>query len=559
MDHTRILNEICSRKVLDQAFGYALHDRTGTDFYFDYLEIEYARVNRDSILDEIVQELRTPKDFEPRLAYAYFPPKTALCYRRMVYLPFKDLVVRYAFCIVFSRLLDARMSPASFANRRASGGQAARSFLQDFSRTSWPNFCEWQRKQAESSGILAKTDISAYYDSISHHYLSDAIIEELALSPRCNLMKLFEKLLAVRVVAYSQETGKIKIDQIHQGLPIGNGTEGFFANIYLNRVDGVMGGLGASESVFFGRYNDDMRIFGSTRRSVLNAVRLLQELLLVKGLNLNASKTKLAEDKAAIEGLISQDYEVYEYFEEEDRNEREVHIGPPAVSDVNDQLDRHFHEFNETFAPGQELSNDAEAKDFCKFLSARGAGGTRLLGLSRRMPEHMEMLGKVLMIWHGSGKHAAWLLSESAFYRGVSVPTRAKARELIFTLLEMESVSSYVRYRLLHHLVRMRQKKNGKTFRFLDYLSSDEKTRLKGLIPRFCHEPAFELNMVAIYISRCLGTSLEEVGALIKSSARDPNAEPFINAISYITSSPLSISSAAIPLYDEPAEIQAPY
>ncbi len=264
------------------------------------------------------------------------------------------------------------MSPTSFANRRASGDQAKCSLLQDFSATSWPNFCTWQREQANGSAVLLRTDISSFYDSISHSYLLDALAQELSLRRDSPVMNLLHRLLSVTVVSYSRETGEIKQDDLKQGLPIGNGTEGFLANIYLNKVDAAINSVSGSLGISFGRYNDDMRIFGHGRPEVLEAVRLLQELLLVKGLNLNTSKTRLAENAEKMEELRSKDYELYGYLEEEDETEEdEPPAGPQAPTPVQSHVDLHFHEFDRTFSPGEPLEKDEDAKEFCKFLSVR--------------------------------------------------------------------------------------------------------------------------------------------------------------------------------------------
>jgi hypothetical protein len=115
-DAVLILNAVRSRKNLRRAYCYALWDRP-RDYFYDPFELEHAVANETRILREIAHELRHPEDFKPRPAYAFFPPKTALCYRRMVYLPFKDLVVRYAFLIVVAGLLDRDLSPRCLANR----------------------------------------------------------------------------------------------------------------------------------------------------------------------------------------------------------------------------------------------------------------------------------------------------------------------------------------------------------------------------------------------------------------------------------------------------------
>jgi hypothetical protein len=560
MDHTRILNEIRSRDTLEKAFDYALYDRVYRDFYFDYFEIEYARANKQGIVDEIAAELRDPEAFVPRLAYAYFPPKTALCYRRMVYLPFKDLGVRYAFCIVFAKYLDGGMSPRSFANRRACGKQARVSLLQDFSSVSWPNFCTWQRKQADSNSVLLRTDISSFYDSISHRYLLDTIVQELSLSLESPVMKLFQRLLTLTVVSYSRETGGVKQDELLQGLPIGNGTEGFLANIYLNKVDWNMTKLGSSSGVSFGRYNDDMRIFGAGRVEVLDALRLLQELLLDKGLNLNAGKTVLAENKEEMEELRSKDYELSDYqWEEDETEDEEEEPTSQTTSVVRSHIDLHFHEFDKVFDPGQPLKNDKDAKDFCKSLSAKKADGTPLVKISDRVPEHIERLREVVTKWQGSGKHAAWLLVQSAFYRRVRAETGSKAKEVLFDLLEEDQVNSYIKYRVLHQLVRLRKSKKTGEFRFLGRLSGHEKQRLRALIPEFIAQPAFELNVVSLYLCFCLGASSTELEELVGAHAIDPKAEPIRNALSFLVSPEFETELPAISLAREPDNVQPEY
>ena len=116
MDHMTLLNQIRQRNTLDQAFEYACHDRMHTDHYVNLFELEYARDHKAQILDEMEMELANPDTYRQRPAFAFFPPKTDLCFRRMVYLNFKDLVLRYAFVIVFARFLDTSLSPTCFAN-----------------------------------------------------------------------------------------------------------------------------------------------------------------------------------------------------------------------------------------------------------------------------------------------------------------------------------------------------------------------------------------------------------------------------------------------------------
>ena len=357
-DAARILSAVRDPQNLRRAFRYALRDRL-RDGYYDHFEWENAAQCEEAIITELAEELKNPGSYKPRPAYAYFPPKNELCYRRMIYIPFKDLVVRYAFVVMVLDLLEADLSPSCFANRRAHGEARQTNFLEGFASASWPNFCRWQKECAKQSQFttLLRTDISAFYDSVSHEYLITTIASQLAIPPDTAVMDLFRTLLRIPVISYSHLTGKPDGPEImHQGLAIGNNTEGVLANLYLKSIDEAMDSL---QGIAFGRYVDDMRIFATTREAAKRAMLILQEHLLAKGLNLNGSKTKIAEGAPKIEDLRSKAYEAYDYRTEEEDPVEQEHL--PVT-------DHPFDEFNRRFEPGQTLEKDEDAKDFCHFL-----------------------------------------------------------------------------------------------------------------------------------------------------------------------------------------------
>ena len=358
-DATRLLKEVMKKTTLQQGFRYAIRDGY-QEWFYDPFELEWAERNEVMIIKELVEELRDPLNYEFKPAYAYFTPKTDLCYRRMIYIPFKDLVVRYAFAIVVADLVDSDLSEKCFANRRELDTRSDR-FLQEFAGVSWPSFCEWQRNNKNDGAYttLLRTDISAFYDAISHKYLFKETASILNVHPRSRLMKLFLHLLRVPVLSYCHFTRTQRKERMFQGLCIGNSTEGLYANIYLNAIDKDMGKI---RGIDFGRYNDDMRIFAKDRPTAKRAMLALQERLLTKGLNLNSSKTDFAEGALEIEKLRAKAYESDEYSEDDD----DTPVTRPSVTD------RPFDEFDRDFEIGQKLEKPGkDAKDFCHFLAKR--------------------------------------------------------------------------------------------------------------------------------------------------------------------------------------------
>jgi Reverse transcriptase (RNA-dependent DNA polymerase) len=543
-DATRLLKEVGKTTTLRQAFQYAIHDRQ-REWFYDPFELEWAERNEERIIKELTKELKDPLNYEFKPAYAYFPPKTDLCYRRMIYIPFKDLVVRYAFATVVGDLIDSDLSRNCFANRRDDDPQAGR-LLQDFASVSWPTFCEWQRinKGSNTYATLLRTDISAFYDSISHRYLIKEVASNLKVPRGSRLMKLFRLLLQVPVLSYCHLTRKQRgPETIFQGLSIGNSTEGLYANIYLNAIDRDMSKF---EGIDFGRYNDDMRVFAIDRVTAKQAMLALQERLLTKGLNLNSSKTEFAEGEAAVERLRSRAYEADEYSDDD---------GPTIISRP-EVADQPFDEFERAFEIGQSIENAKDAKDFCHFLAKRTI-------FSERQPGHVRMLHIILTDWHGSAKHAAWRLVETIVRDECSKKTRELAEKALLECLTDPKVTNYGKYRLLHHLVRARRPSSFSSMRSYRYwrkLKGSTIRELKDLLPRFLAEPAFELNIIALYAMRALGGSSSDLQNAVEVNACKPVPLPIRNALMLARRPPKSKSFPNyVPVEDEEAEMENNY
>jgi len=518
MDHQRALNQLRSREILSVALNYALFDRVNGDFLFDPLEIENARANSETIINELIEELSDSGQFEPRPAFAFFPPKNHLCDRRLIYIPIKDLTVRYSMAIVFSEQIESEIHPHCFAYRRATGNYVRNRFTEEFSTGGWARFCQWQAERCGDNSILLRTDISSFYDSISHDYLVDAICRHLVIPPECALVSLFKRLLKVPVIYYSPSTDQIGgPETTRQGLPIGDGVEGYLANLYLKDVDDAM----IHAQARYGRYVDDIRLFGNSRQEVLRHLRILQEQLLRKGLNLNSSKTQMAEDASSRNDLMSRLY----HASSEDDVENEQ-----AGSVIQEQVDVPFEQFARTFTEHQLLERGDDAKDFCKFLGAHNANGQPLVSLGGRQIWHVERLREVVSRWRGPTKHATWLLAQTGAYRDVPAQVQQQARNVIIELLSNDSISPYSRYRLLHHLIKARRTQGGEISRFIDQFHLAERQRIEALLPSCLAAPAFELNLIALYYLKILGRSVTELRELVATHCRH-GCEPVRNAL----------------------------
>jgi hypothetical protein len=526
MDHQRAMRRLRDPSVLQKAFEYAIYDRTHADFFFDFFEIEYAVSHRDELISELIEELREPARFSQRPAFAYFPPKNDLCDRRLIYIPIKDLTLRYAFGILLSEHIETDIHPQCFANRRASGSDENVRFTENFATGGWARFCAWQAQCAATNNVLLRTDISSFYDSISHEYLIAAVCRHLGLPVESDFVLLLRRVLQIPVIYYSPSTGQIEGPTVtHHGVPLGDGVEGYLANIYLKDVDDAMAGASAC----YGRYVDDIRLFATSRQDVLADLRVLQEQLLRKGLNLNASKTKIAENEEARAELVSR-----LYFDESYNGEDDVQAGRRIAAEIDPPLS----EFTRTFGREDAFTSGSDAKAFCRYLSAHRADGTPIIPLDQRRRWHVDRLHEIIAQWRGPTKHACWLLVQTAMYRGVTPECRQRAREVMLILLENDAASAYGRYRILHHLVKLRRI-DGVPRRFIDDLSKTDQKRIEQLIPRFLSAHAFELNLISLYAARVLGSDIAGLRYLVEQHCNS-GCEPVRNTLQSLQPGTLS-------------------
>ncbi len=202
----------------------------------------HARWETDAV--RLHEEL-TAETWQPG-NYTYFDihePKL----RRVAAAPFRDRVVHHALVRVLEPLFEKKFIEDSYACRRGKGTHAGVRRCAEFARR-YP--------------VVLKCDIRRYFPSIDHEILRHRIGKTIA-DPQ--VMALIHKILASHEDGRRTEWGEDLFDvrvRPH-GLPIGNLTSQFFANIYLDGFDHfVKQKLGVKGYV---RYVDDFLLFGESR------------------------------------------------------------------------------------------------------------------------------------------------------------------------------------------------------------------------------------------------------------------------------------------------------
>jgi retron-type reverse transcriptase len=257
-------------------FAAAKQAQRGKRFQENVLAFNY---DLEANLLQLQEELLT-KTYQPG-AYKTFQivePK-----KRMISAaPYRDRVVHHALCNVIAPLFERTFIPYSYANRTGYGTHRA---LRRFTEL------------ARSHRYILQCDIRKYFPSIDHEILKTMLRRKL----KCrDTLWLIDTILDASnpqeaVLDYFSGDELWTPHERRRGLPIGNLTSQFFANVYLNGLDHfVTEEVRTSKYV---RYVDDFALFGDDRGWLAQARQRIESYLETVRLKIHAIKSQLFETR----------------------------------------------------------------------------------------------------------------------------------------------------------------------------------------------------------------------------------------------------------------------
>ncbi|MDM8550051.1 reverse transcriptase/maturase family protein [Desulfobacterales bacterium HSG2] len=252
-----LFEEIITFENLYEAFrkAYSGSGRTGETCRFNF--------NLENELLQLKTEIETERYKPARYRYfKIFDPKE----RQISVAPFRDRVVHHALVRVIEPVFERSFIFDSYATRVGKGTHRAVERAQKFLRK---NF--W----------YLKTDVEKYFDSVDHDILLKLIRRKIKDE---KVIRLTEKIIRNSDRSRDLAHGK--------GLPVGNLTSQFFANVYLDPLDHfIKDRLGVKCYI---RYMDDM-VISSDSKDDLRDLLKIKETFLAENLELrlNPKATRL--------------------------------------------------------------------------------------------------------------------------------------------------------------------------------------------------------------------------------------------------------------------------
>ncbi len=210
---------------------------------------------------------------------------------------FRDRIIHHAVINIIKPIYEKRFIYDSFASRKNKGTHVAVKRFEYFINKVSSNGRKINNPHTNNSikGYVLKADIKHYFDTINHETLIKILKNKIKDEDLINL---------IRTILYhykSKEKGK--------GLPLGNYTSQFFANIYLNQLDYFV--KHRLKAKYYIRYVDDFVILHRDKKVLSKYKNKIEKYL--KNLRLELHKDK-SEIHALRNGITFLGYRIFYHY-----------------------------------------------------------------------------------------------------------------------------------------------------------------------------------------------------------------------------------------------------
>jgi RNA-directed DNA polymerase len=192
--------------------------------------------------------------------------------------PYRDRVVHHALCNIIAPLIEPSFIPDSYSNRIGYGTHKAIRRFTHFAR---------------SSKYVFQCDIQKYFPSIDHEILKTTLRQKLKCPQTLWLIDLIIDNSNPQIPVDDYYAGDELLTPIlrRRGLPIGNLTSQFFANVYLNNFDHyIKEKLKIKKYI---RYGDDFAFFGDDRTELAQVRHAIENYLASLRLKIHPIKSQI--------------------------------------------------------------------------------------------------------------------------------------------------------------------------------------------------------------------------------------------------------------------------
>ena len=269
--HSNLFEKLCSIENLKTAFNKAKKGKSRKWY------VEEFESNLDNELAKLKIEVET-QTYKPKPLKRFImrDPKTRVIHASA----FRDRVIHHAICNIIEPIFEKVFIYDTFANRKNKGAHSGLKRFDKFKRKVSRNG-ELLRNAKDNNmivGYALKADIRHYFDTVDLEILMKTIRKKIK----------DDKVLQVIKTILDNHDFKIK----GKGMPLGNLTSQFFANVYLSELDYYI--KHNLKIHYYIRYVDDFVILHRSKEKLLLYKWLINNFLKQRlKLELHPEKSKL--------------------------------------------------------------------------------------------------------------------------------------------------------------------------------------------------------------------------------------------------------------------------
>lgn len=310
------LNQICSFDNLALALNYA-KDGAKRFFMPDFFRHQDYIHDSKNRIKELSFRLKR-KEYRPKPILEIDIPKSGLAVRPGIVLDFEDFIVLYAILLPYLEKIEKMLPDNVYSLRLVEPARRTHNLLFEsrpipllpFKKRktlaqfeewyeAWPEFDSDLKKYIEKEKYthLAVSDITAYFENISHEVLRHTLLHCMGTDDDYYPINLLMDILSQWTTIPPHGI------KIARGIPQGNDISSYLGNIYLSQLDTVLCALEKHGEIKYLRYMDDVKILAKSRASAMKALFEMNKVLRGLQLNVQGSKTDIYEQAEMLETL----------------------------------------------------------------------------------------------------------------------------------------------------------------------------------------------------------------------------------------------------------------
>ena len=265
-----LYSKLCSLENLELAFKKAKKDKSFMPYvikFEDNIEEELLKLHKE--LSSLTYRPNKLKRFIVR------DPKTRTIHASA----FRDRVVYHAIVNILEPIFDPTFIHDSYASRKFKGTHKAIERFDNFKRKISKNGKLVKNAYNKNNiiGYVLKADIKHYFDTVDHERLLGIVERKIK----------DEKIIWLIKQILNNFDTSIK----GKGMPLGNLTSQFFANVYLNELDQFI--KHELKAKYYIRYVDDFVILHGSREKLLEYKDKISKYLIYLKLELHPTKSNI--------------------------------------------------------------------------------------------------------------------------------------------------------------------------------------------------------------------------------------------------------------------------